>query len=220
LAWASITRVRVEELVLHYPRLFHVAAAGAWPSIARHGLLPAAQLLDGAPAARRTRAVTVQHPTFGRVVLRDQTPLRPDLLAAALTDLTPAQWLALLADRVFFWLHPARLANLLAARHQRGAEHDVLTVDTAALVAAHADRVRLAPINSGSTLFPGAPPRGSGTFLPIADYPFAQRRRGRPLAAAVVELAVVGGVPDLVRYVVAAERRRGPDRLHALPLHP
>jgi len=32
--------VDVEELTGSYPRLFHMAAAGSWPSIATHGLLP------------------------------------------------------------------------------------------------------------------------------------------------------------------------------------
>lgn len=34
------------ELAERYPRLFHMAAAGSWPSIERHGLLSTSALLD------------------------------------------------------------------------------------------------------------------------------------------------------------------------------
>ena len=51
----------VEELIDNYPRLFHMASAGSWPSIAAH--------------------------------------------EAVLVDLTMPQWLAMLNDRIYFWLH-------------------------------------------------------------------------------------------------------------------
>ncbi len=64
--------MRVEELVRNYPRLFHMAAAGAWPSIAAYGLLPtrdivATSALTGAERAlivhhQRRRPVTFDHP--------------------------------------------------------------------------------------------------------------------------------------------------------------
>ncbi len=38
--------MRPEELVTRYPRLFHIAWEGNWPSIREHGLLSARALLD------------------------------------------------------------------------------------------------------------------------------------------------------------------------------
>jgi hypothetical protein len=145
-------------------------------------------------------------PRLGRVVIRDQTPLRPHILAQRLTGLTVRQWLAILNDRVFFWLDRHRLDTLLNARLNRGRAHDVLTVDTAGLVATYADRIRLSPLNSGATLFPNAAPRGPDTFRTIAGYPYDELRRRRGPRHAVAELAVIGGVPDIAKHVIQVEQ--------------
>lgn len=203
----------VAQLVARYPRLFHMTEAGAWPSIRRHGLRTAAQVLasSGAPAdllaTRRTSSVRLDHPELGPVVVRDQLPLRPHILETRLVGMTVAQWVAELNRRTYFWLRPERLDELLRARSYRGRSHDVLVVDTARLVAAHLDRIELSPVNSGATLWPNAAVRGRGTFLPIADYPFDRRLAARGAAGAIAELTVVGGVPDLADHVVAVERR-------------
>jgi hypothetical protein len=90
---------------------------------------------------------------------------RPDATAAAHPGEGPARhdrgaWLGTLSERVFSWLHPQRLTQLLDARRNRGRPHDVLTVDTASLVGRYHDRIRLSAINSGATLFPGHPRAG------------------------------------------------------------
>lgn len=126
-----------------------------------------------------------------------------------LTDMSPEQWLTILNDRVFFWLHPAKLDRLLGAKRYRDLEQDVLVVDTGSLLDAHEVNVRLSPMNSGATLYPNAPARGSDTFATIERYPYAQRRRGRPVSEAVTELAVIGGVHDVAKHVIRVERRRG-----------
>jgi hypothetical protein len=149
--------------------------------------------------------------------LRDQTPLRPHILEKSLRGLSAGEWLGLLNDRVFFWLDPRRLDQLLAARGNRGRPHDVLTVDTASLVHRHRERIRLSPINSGTALYPGAPPRGLFTFSTIEDYPYAERRRHRPRHAAIAELAVVGGVPDIADHVVSVQRISEADSSLARP---
>jgi hypothetical protein len=151
-------------------------------------------------------------PRLGQVVIRDQTPLRPHILAQRLTGLTIAEWLAILNDRVFFWLDPRRLDTLLNARLNRDRPHDVLTVDTAGLVAAHASQIRLSPLNSGATLFPNAAPRGPDTFRTIAAYPYDTLRRQRGPRNAIAELAVIGGVPDIARHVVQVEQVSFADR--------
>jgi hypothetical protein len=217
----------VDELVRNYPRLYHMATGGSWSAIREHGLLPTSSIVQtsGLPVERRmelltqarTVAATFTHPVLGSVTVRDQTPLRGHILASVLTDVTSSQWIGLLNSRVFFWLHPDRLRGLLCARRSRHQLHDVIMVDTRRFVEAYQDRIELSSINSGSTLYPNAPRRGSQTFLPIAQYPFAERRRSRPLSTAVVELTVVGGVPDLATYVVGVDRYEGPDMLG--PLH-
>lgn len=209
----------VEELISEYPRLFHLAEAGSWPAIAAHGLLPTAEIVATSalsPAEQadvltrpRARAVAVDHPRLGRVTIRDQTPLRAHILEKVLLDMSTEQWLETLNDRVFFWLHPRRLDQLRNARRNRGRAQDVLTVDTASLVAGYRDRIRLSAINSGATLYPGAPERGRFTFTAIEDFPYAERRRRRPPQSAVVELAVVGGVPDIAAHVVSVRQVPG-----------
>ncbi len=211
--------MQIEQLVGGHPRLYHVAEAGSWLAIRELGLLTAAQLVaasDPPPEVRaaildrpRTQSFQLTHPQLGPVVIRDQRPLRPDILSRKLVGLTVAQWLAILNDRVFFWLDQRRLDTLLNAQANRGRPHDVLTVDTASLVATYADRIALSPLNSGATLFPNAPPRGPDTFRAIGDYPYDAQRRQRGIRNAIAELAVIGGVPDLARHVIRVERRHG-----------
>jgi hypothetical protein len=123
--------------------------------------------------------------------------------------MTVQQWLDVLNNRVFLWAHPQRLATLLAARSYRASRHDVLLVDTARLVEAHADRIRLTGMNTGATIYPNAK-RGSDTFQQIETFPFDERRRGRrAIADNVVEVAVLDGLPDITDFVVRVERREG-----------
>lgn len=216
------------ELVARHPLLFHVAAAGSWPAIRAHGLMTTEQIVlsggyDEQTAGRMLRqrrpdSVRLDHPVLGAVVLRDQGPLRIPILEQRLVGASVEQWIGMLNDRVFLWLHPEKLLGLLGARRYRDLEHDVLVVDTAGLVRDHSDRIRLSAINSGATLWPSAPERGPQTFRPIADYPYADRRRGRSDATAVAELVVVGGAPDIHRHVVRVERWHGAERHSVLPL--
>ena len=37
--------MKAEQLIEHYPRLYHMAWAGSWKSIEQHGLLPTQELL-------------------------------------------------------------------------------------------------------------------------------------------------------------------------------
>lgn len=204
-------------LVRLYPRLYHVAEAGSWRQIFRRGLLSSAQLCDlydvADPqrhtllAARRPATSALKHPVHGRAVLRDQGPLSTTKLASCLTDgMTVEQWLLALNGRVFFWLQENRLHRMLKAYDDQ--DHDVLTVDTAGLVAAHQDRVRLSRINSGSTAYL-ARPRGPETFQRIEDYPHPARHRAVAAASDVAELCVLDGVPDIAEHVVRVERRHG-----------
>ena len=216
-----MTDDELTELLRDCPVLYHMAQAGSWPSIRRHGLLSTAAMLDawgvtGAArerieATRRPEGVPLAHPALGRAVIRDQKPLDDAGLLRCLQDgLTPAEWYRLLNARVFFWLTRARLHRLLTARPYRELTHDVLELDTAALVSAYRPQITLSPINTGVTRpFPRA--RGRDTFLPIGDYPYAHWRSRRAAGERVVELSVLGGVPDIhrfVRRVVAMQREQ------------
>lgn len=215
------TGFTLERLIELYPRLYHLAAGGSWPSIEQHGLWPTSRLVatsgldqdkqDALVRQQRLVGTVIDHPICGRVTIRDQSPLRMHHLNPSLIDMTAEQWLLTLNDRVFFWLHPKRLRGLMSARASRGREHDVLTLDTASLVTWHLEQVRLSPINSGSALYPNAVAWGSSTFARVQDYPYVERRRTRSPADAVVELAVIGGVEDLSRHVVCVDRYLGAD---------
>jgi hypothetical protein len=209
----EVRRLTEDELILRYPRLWHMAHHGGWPSIRDHGLMSVAALLDayGVAAAERRLIQSVRRPALVRLsrpglpdaVVRDQKPMSDRKLVLCLQDgLTPSQWFELLNSRVFFWLSPARVWSLLRARAYRDQPQTVLTLDTAGLVAAHRERIWLSPINSGSTLFVPQP-RGLTTFQRIADFPFEAREATRSLADNVVELVVDHAVPDIAQHVLA-----------------
>lgn len=206
--------VSAEQVAAKYPKLFHMAEVGSWPSIRRHGLLSTSALLDlfeikdplrtQLEGAHRPDSVSITHRKHGSAVIRDQKPMDDRGLAAALGDgITPNEWYRILNAKVFFWLTEKRLNTLLGARAYRKMRHTVLTIDTSALLAAHHQRVLLCPMNSGATK-PMPHPRGRNTFLPLAQYPFEERRR-KNSRDAIVELAVAGGVTDVERFVVRVE---------------
>ncbi len=215
----------VAELVETYPRLYHMAESGSWAGIQRHGLLSTSALLDRFEVngnrraqlelSRRPESVTITHPTHGAAVIRDQIPLREGPLEQCLVGMTPTEWYRELNGRVFFWLDEDRVRGLLRGQAYRNHAHDVLTVNTASLVRVHEDGISLAPINTGSTIY-NPRPRGVGTFLPIAKYPFDEWRRRRSRRTAVVELAVDDRVPDIVDHTLIVESRRGDELLHTL----
>ena len=201
----------LDELAQQFPRLYHMAERGTWPSIRERGLLSTSALLDlfevkgkdrdAIESCRRPECVHLSHPTHGTAVIRDQKPMSDSALRKCLIGMAPDQWYETLNRRVFFWLCQKRLMSLLCARAYRGKEHCVLTVDTRRLVEAHLSRVTLSPINSGSTVY-RPQPRGPGTFLSLEMYPFDLWRAKRGVRAAVVELAVDYAVPNICTFVV------------------
>jgi hypothetical protein len=192
-----------------------MAEAGSWDSAVGHGLLSTSGLLDlfeVPPDERlqiestvRPESLTIAHDVHGAAVIRDNKPLRPEFLRLE-GQMTEREWCELLNRHVFFWPTEERLVRLLCARAYRDQEHDVITVATEELVARHGARIRLSRLNSGSTLYPNAPPRGAGTFQRIADF-------GRH---ANVEVAVEGGVPDIAELALVVERRKTTDILETI----
>jgi hypothetical protein len=195
-----------------------MAEADRWESIRDTGLLSTTALLDrfgvaGAErerieSARRPVSVELQHPIHGCAVIRDNIPMTDSALLKCLQDCSPREWYEILNRRVFFWLSRERLLRLLGAKAYRTQRQLVITVDTEALLARHASRVTLSPINSGSTIMKPQP-RGRDTFQPISEYPFEYWRRKRNVRDAVVELSVDYSVPDLRDFVLRAEHMEG-----------
>jgi hypothetical protein len=209
------------DLIAIFPRLYHVTDGGAWPSIRTHGLLSTSALLDlyGVRGPERSafesrrRGTTMVLKREGRpdVVLRDQTPMSDKALLGCLLDgMMPQQWYETLNGKVFFWTSLQRLRRLMRAKAGRHVPQLVLTIDTRSLVAAHRDQILLSGMNTGSTIRRPLP-RGARTFLPIADFPYEERRRTRSAADALVELVVAGTVPDVMSHMVEVDEV-GPDR--------
>jgi hypothetical protein len=201
----------LETLFYMYPKLYHMAEAGTWESIQRHGLLSASAVLDLSGLKGNQRiAYEVEHrremlavPRGGaeQIVLRDQRPMSPERLRLALTDgTTPDQWYQLINGKVFFWAEHHRLLRLLNAYGND--EHDVLVLDTRSLVTAHLQNVWLCHMNSGNTL-PIPHHRGVDIFKRIQDFP--TKKNGKP-AKPVVEVLVDHGVPDVAAHTLEVFR--------------
>ncbi len=223
----ALTAEELSELLRDCPVLYHMAEAGSWPSIERHGLLSTSALLDlfhvegerrsAVEARRRPGKVVLSHFQAGTAVVRDQKPMDDASLRRCLRDgLEPQGWYRLLNGKVFFWLTRTRLLRLLTARPYRADLHDVLELDAAALVRAYAPHITLSAINSGFTRR-HAVARGHGTFQSIAAYPYAAWREKRPRGERVVELAVTGGIPDVARFIRRVSPLRGADLLPTPP---
>jgi hypothetical protein len=217
-----VTGISPEAFAERHPRLFHMAEAGSWPSIERHGLLSTSALLDlfevhgerrvALEARHRPESVLLRHPRQGQAVVRDQKPMSDRGLVRALAgSMTPSEWYRLLNARVFFWVGPKRLETLRNAQAYRDHRQTVLTVETARLLKRHSARVLLSCMNSGATR-PFAHPRGPETFQPFERHPLvAGSQRPRP----VVELTVTHSVPDIRDFVLRVEEIGGgvPDTL-------
>jgi len=101
-----------EELILHYPRLSHMAEDGSWESIKRFGLLSTTALLDlfeidgsrrtAIESQRRPDSVPIRHCRHGTAVIRDQKPMNDSALIGCLEGMTTSAWYQLLNGKVFF----------------------------------------------------------------------------------------------------------------------
>jgi hypothetical protein len=205
--------VSPEQLSELYPRLYHMAEPSSWESIRKLGLLSTSSLLDlfgitsgirrTVELCRRDRSHQIKHEKYGCAVIRDQLPIIESKLRASLQDCSPEEWYEFLNRRVFFWLCKERLHVLLGAKAYRNKIHTVLTLETLPLATDYIDSITLSPMNSGNTL-PIAHPRGLTTLKRMNDYPFEQRLRLGPYYT-VVELAVEGGVPNILDYTIQVD---------------
>jgi uncharacterized protein DUF7002 len=216
---ARLARVDDEQLIERFPRLFHITEAGAWRSIRHHGLLSTSALLDlydvreprrsSIEAHPRSQDVVLDDPLLGRAVIRDNRPLRLDILRRCL-DGTLSDWCRLLNGRVFFWASERRLHNHLRARGHRGRPREVVVVDSRRLLVRDRESISLCAFNSGSALYPNAPRRGPETFVAVGAYPFDRWRARRGASDAVAEVCVDRALAD-VEAVAASVQAVAPD---------
>lgn len=193
-----------------------MAEANTWPNIVRFGLLSTSAILDlhqvdrlarlNFESQHRPEMMQVQSAHAPSMILRDQKPMSDGRLVMALQGAcTPQQWYELLNRRVFMWATQARLITLLSAKHYRNIEHDVLTIDTAALLERYADVVELCHMNSGNT-FPMPHRRTPEVFQKISNYP--AKPSGLPIRE-VAEVTVPQAIPDISDFVIAVDSYRG-----------
>ena len=183
-----------------------MAESGTWPSIQQRGLRSTTALLDlfeidgpervAIESKWRESSVPIHHPVHGTAVIRDQLPMRPEWLTKVLVGTTPRQWYELLNRKSFFFSTRDRLNKLLKAPQYRNRPHDVITVDTRALVDRHSERITLSHINSGFARF-GQGRRCVGTFRSIDEYVRVHGQRE------VAELAVEYHVPDIADIAIS-----------------
>lgn len=208
--------MELEKFVDRYPQLYHMAESGSWLSIRDRGLLSTKATLDLAGLRGRARRVieselrrdkvSVQVPGEAPIVLRDQKPMSQRKLEKCLLGgITPAEWCRFLNSKVFLLATLDRLETLMTARPYAQLEHDVLTLDTASLVARHSENILLCRMNSGSTT-PYGTDRDFSIFLPIPSYPVNTKGNPRREVAEVLLDHVVADIPD---HVVDVKRMRG-----------
>jgi hypothetical protein len=193
---------------------YHLADPANWPSIRRHGLLSTERLLDLAKVSKKERdAILFQHRPesvvlANGVVIRDQKPMPPLLLARALPkDVSPSDWYRFLNRFVFLWSNRERVERHLGAC---GRPQILLTFDATQLLAQLGDKIFLSPINSGNARRRPAP-RSIQTFVPYREWIESgwramdgeSRRRTGPPAEILVE-----GNLTLEPYLLGADTVR------------
>jgi hypothetical protein len=187
-----------------------------WKSVAQRGLLSASTLIDELPdveqraSLKRTfRPSTLVLQTGCR--LRDQKPMPPDCLTRCLDQpLQPADWYALVNERVFFWISAERLQRHRAACLDRA--QVILAVDTEQLMARHAGEAEVTAFNSGNAKRLPAR-RGRRSFVPYRSWLdkawLEERASGlppRPPAHPPIELVVRHAVPDILSMALRTIR--------------
>lgn len=194
--------------------VYHVAEAANWPLIQRHGLLSAERLakLAGLSVPERRTLLSSQRLTSvklpGGFEIRDQKPMPPSGLERCLVGMTPSEWYALLNQRVFFWIDPARLERMTRALSHN--PQVILTIDTESLLASHGKRAHVTPFNTGNARRRPAR-RGRATFVPYTQWlkhrwaseAEALQTPRRSLNHPPAELTVLHSVPDVMGYVIS-----------------
>jgi hypothetical protein len=203
-----------------YPRLYHMASGGSGSLIKKHGLLSTAklcELFDVEPELQRQLlrehrpvSVEIKSPKLGSAIVRDQKPMSVAGLKRSLTGLSPEEWLITLNEKVFLWPNRERLRRMMLAKVYADLTHDLIIVDSKALLDAYEAKIWLSAINSGCTT-PYAHPRGKDTFLHLQDYPLLERRKKYGEQSMVAEVAVQTEISDISKYIVDVVTMKGSD---------
>jgi hypothetical protein len=199
--------VSPEELAAIHPRLYHITRPEAELSIRAHGLLSTSALLnlfevsgsqrEFLETRRRPESVVLSHAEHGSAVLTDNLPLSEVKLAKYLNDdLTPADWMRLLNERVFFWVDQENVDNHLRAMIKDGSRRIVLMFDTLSVARSHMERLQLAPFNTGATIRKPAR-RGLSTFVPAHRHTYREWQRLRGKRDRIKELTLLEGMTDV-----------------------
>ena len=184
-----------KDFAVRMPRLYRLSTEGSAGGIRRHGLLCAATSAGLAgyvlPSKRRPTAIKFMLPDGTPIQITDNSPLSETRLAKILDDgLSPADWMAMLNARVFFWPSRELGAGNLQARRRFGYRSEWHIFDTRRLLEPVWDRAEIAPFNTGSTV--RVPPRrGRATFATLAGLNFTAWRRRRRDAGLVGSLDIV-----------------------------
>jgi len=125
------------------------------PSIRKRGLLSAERLTSLVIADSGKRKTFLRRHRNGSqsleggILIRDQRPMPPHLLAPALRDgLTPEDWYEFLNNFVFLWASEERLNRHLRAFEGRA--QAVLILDAKRMIEEISNQLYLCPINSGN----------------------------------------------------------------------
>ena len=183
-----------------------MAVLDSWENIKKHGLLSTSALLDlfeitgtqryQIESTWRPKSISISHPKFGTVIIRDQAPMPETELTSLLIDMTPQQWYKLINGKTFFWADEQRLLWMLGAQLYRNSAHCVLTLDTKTFVTKYMNKIYLTDQNTGSTNVRKL--RNMETFKKIKDFN----------SRWVVEVVVDYHVPDISKYVIRVEKRQ------------
>ncbi|MBV8586554.1 MAG: hypothetical protein JO308_09735 [Verrucomicrobia bacterium] len=207
---------------------YHLAEPGNLASIRRHGLLSTDRLLDLAKMPQKEReAILFQHRPESvvlpnGVIIRDQKPMPPRLLARALPkDEPPSAWYRFLNRFVFLWSKRERVERHLRAC---GRPQILLTFDADQLLGQLGDRIYLSPINSGNARRRPAP-RSTLIFVPYREWVETGWRKvgdqSRARSYPPAEILLEGNLP-LEPFLVSASmiRYRSNADFEAEPIRP
>jgi hypothetical protein len=180
----------------HFPRLYHLTFASNLPGIRANGLLSTEALADrftpedkAAALDRRRRCIQ----QIEGVTLRDQHAADESKMKSCLVGVTIPEWLTLLNGKIFFFVSQQKVD--VFAKSYANYSNVLLEIDTAELLATHAEHASLCRINSGSFLY-NPRPRGRASFIPLAAYTY-KNKRDTP-----AELAMDGPIPEILRMSV------------------
>lgn len=168
----------VSTFATRFPRLYHLTFASNLPGIREHGLLSPQALAhrysfspeeSTAVLQQRRRCIQQLH----GITLRDQHTAQESKMKSCLVGVTVPEWITLLNSKIFFFVSKQK-ADVLAKSYS---DYDnlLIEIDTAALLATHAEHVSLCRINSGSFLY-NPRPRGRASFIPLQSYLYKNKR--------------------------------------------